>query len=387
MVKGNKKIITLIFCSLIMMTTAASDSLRGIFLPEFRSTFDLTDPQASLIIMASYIGNLLFLLLGGRISDKMPRKRFITGVIFIWIIALGVHVFTENYYILFLTIMFTMGASTMISTSVNIITPLMFASPALFVSVFNFLQGVGITVTQNIGGKYAENIRSWHIANLIMLSSAAICFILLMPLDLPESKKSEVKVSYRRLAADPATWLLIMICGCYFVAEHGLMNWLTSYGSEHLGFTVSESAMYLSLFFGGITLGRLVFAPLIERIGVFRSLLIWSSAGVLLYSAGIALGKQGIMLLSVSGIAFSIIYPMLVVLIGKFYDPGIVGSATGFVLSVATLSDIFFNAFFGSLVENIGYGKAIIVLPVSAVLLCILLYILKFCVKKSEGIS
>ena len=29
--------------------------------------------------------------------------------------------------------------------------------------------------------------------------------------------------------------LLIIICGSYFVAEHGLMNWLTSYGSEYLG--------------------------------------------------------------------------------------------------------------------------------------------------------
>ena len=76
------------------MTTAASDSLRGIFLPEFRNTFGLTDSQASLIIMASYIGNLLFLLIGGRISDKISKKRFMVGVIFIWIIALGVHVFT-----------------------------------------------------------------------------------------------------------------------------------------------------------------------------------------------------------------------------------------------------------------------------------------------------
>ena len=280
-----------------------------------------------------------------------------------------------------------MGASTMISTSVNIITPLMFASPALFVSVFNFLQGIGITLTQNVGGRFAGNIRSWHIANLIMLSSAAICFVLLMTLDIPDQEKSEKKVSYRVLAKDPATWLLITICGCYFVAEHGLMNWLTSYGSQHLGFTVSKSAMYLSLFFGGITLGRLVFAPLIEKIGVFRSLLIWSSVGALLYTAGIALGRQGIMLLAVSGIAFSIIYPMLVMLLGKSYDPGIVGSATGFVLSIGTLFDIFFNAFFGKLVENVGYGKAIIVLPVSAVLWCIMLYILKFCVKRSKGIS
>ncbi|MCR5123139.1 MAG: MFS transporter, partial [Ruminococcus sp.] len=164
------------------------------------------------------------------------------------------------------------------------------------------------------------------------------------------------------------------------IAEHGLMNWLTSYGSGYLGLSVADSAKYLSLFFGGITVGRLVFAPFIYRIGVFRSLLIWSLAGAALYSAGIALGRGGLILVGVSGLAFSLIYPMLVVLIGKFYAPSAAGSATGFVLSTATFFDIFFNAFFGSLVESAGYGKAIIVLPVSAVLFCALLYLLRFAV-------
>ena len=147
-----------------------------------------------------------------------------------------------------------------------------------------------------------------------------------------------------------------------------MMNRLTSYRSEHLGLTVSKSAMCLSTFFGGIMVDRLIFAPLMERLVVFKSLLIWSLFGAVLYTLGIAPGRVGLILLAVSGLAFSIIYLILVVLIGKFYDPAVSGSATGFVLSIATFSDIFFNAFYDGIVEKIGYMKAIIILPVFAVI-------------------
>ena len=376
----------IVFCSLVMLITAASDSLRGVFLPQFGSSFSLSETKASLIIMISYVGNLLFLSVGGRLSDRLPRKRFLGGVMILWAAALASYVFTENYYLLLFAMMFSMGGSTMISTSVNMITPLMFASPAMFVSIFNFLQGVGITASQNIGGRFADSLSAWHAANAILLGLAAVCFVILMTLKLPDPEPSGGKAGIGDIVRTPAAFLLIAICGCYFIAEHGLMNWLTSYGNKHLGLSVSSAAVYLSMFFGGITVGRLIFAPFIDRIGVFRCLLIWSAVGAALYTAGIALGRSGIMLVAVSGLAFSIVYPMLVVLIGRFFDPASAGSATGFILSTATFFDIFFNAFFGRLVESSGYGRAIIVLPVAAVCFSVLLFVLRIAVKGAKDI-
>lgn len=384
--KKNNKFTALLFCGLIMLITAASDALRGVFLPQFKSSFSLTDSEAGRIIMISYVGNLLFLSFGGYLSDRLPRKRFIGGVLILWICALSAYIFTENYYILLFSMMFSMGGSTMISTSVNVVTPLMFASPAAFVSFFNFLQGVGITASQNIGGRFAESLKSWHIANAIICSLAVICFVLLMTMKLPDPRPEGKKTGPFLILRQPQSIMLIFICGCYFVAEHGLMNWLTSYGSEHLGFTVSKSALYLSLFFGGITVGRLIFAPFIDKIGVFKCLIIFSAVGAVLYTSGIIFGKKGMLLLAVSGIAFSIIYPLLVMLIGKFYDSDCAGSATGLILSVATFFDIGFNAFFGGIVEKAGYGKAMTVMPTAAVLVAVLLVTLKVCSKKSKDI-
>ena len=384
--KNSKNLTAILFCCLVMLITAGSDALRGVFLPQFRSSFSLSEPQAGRIIMISYIGNLLFLSVGGTLSDRMPRKRFIGGVLCIWTAALTMYVLTENYYVLLVCMIFSMGGSTMISTSVNVVTPLMFASPAMYVSIFNFLQGIGITASQNIGGRFADSLKGWHGANAIIVALAVISFALLMTLKLPDPEQKQQKPDPAAILKTPQSVLLILICGGYFISEHGLQNWLTSYGSEHLGLTVSKSAMYLSMFYGCMTVGRLILAPFIEKIGIFRCLIITSSVGAVLYTAGIILGRQGLILLGISGAAYSVLYPLLVMLIGSFFDPSCAGTATGFILSIATLFDIGFNAFFGSLVEGVGYGKAIFVLPVASAVMAALLIILKKTVKKSAEI-
>ena len=59
------KVFAAVFCMLLMIFTGASDALRGVFLPLFRDHFALSQSQASRIIMMSYVGNLIFLLVGG----------------------------------------------------------------------------------------------------------------------------------------------------------------------------------------------------------------------------------------------------------------------------------------------------------------------------------
>ncbi len=385
-----KKIVPIIFCSLIMLITAASDSLRGVFLPQFGKTFSLSGTGGSMIITMSYIGNLLFLLAGGYISDRVPKKKFLFGVMILWSTALALHAFTENYTVLLICIMFSMGGSTMISTTVNIITPLMFTASALLVNLFNFCQGVGITATQNIFGRINDRIDGWHLANMIFLSICVVCFIFLIFMKIPEPEKDiketenkkaprrSVLATYKAILKNKAAVPLIIITGCYFIGEHGLQNWLTSYGSMHLGYTVQESAMFLSYFFGFMTIGRLIFAPVVQKAGIFRSMLIFSTGSALLYFIGIAGGRDMIMMVCVSGLGFSVLYPTLVLLIKEYFDDSLAGSAVGFVLSAATFFDIGFNAVFGGFADTVGFGIAIYILPTATALLAAGLFVLYF---------
>ena len=128
---------------------------------------------------------------------------------------------------------------------------------------------------------------------------------------------------------------------------------------------MKDSAMYHSLFFGGMTVGRLVFSPLVSKLGEKNSILYFGGAGAVFYIAGIVCKDKALALVSVAGLFLSIIYPTLVLLLRHYFKPNVIAGATGAVISAATLFDIGFNAVFGKIVDTVGFGRGIMIFPVS----------------------
>ena len=222
-----QKCIVTVYCVLMMFVLGASDALRGVFLPVFRDSFSLSQSQSSAIIMCSYIGNLLFLCIGGRLVDRISRKKFMYGVMLLWMGALTAYLLTANYYALLVFMIFSLGASTMLSTTVNLLTPLVYAAPAFFVNFFNFLQGAGISTAQNVGGRFASSLSAWKGANLILLACGCVGLVLLWFVKLPQPKPDAGSAGgYGAVIRNPACKYLFLLCGFYCITEHGLQNWL-----------------------------------------------------------------------------------------------------------------------------------------------------------------
>lgn len=366
------KYITLINFMILMILTGISDSLRGIFIPIFQNSFQLNTSQASLIITISYVGNFLILLLGGYLIDRYKPKPVIMSILGIWLSALIVFITTNNYYFLLLGMFFCMGASTLLSTSINLIAPILFVNtPGLIVNVLGFTQGIGTSGSQNMIGKYANSIMSWKIINIGLFIIGILAFSTLFFIKIPEKEVSKrEKVSYKTIASNPSFVYFVLIFGFYFIAEHGILNWLVTYSNKQLGYSMSQSSTYLSIFFGGITLGRLVLSPVMDKLGVFKSVTISAIIGGILYVLGALLGKDFIILLSLSGLCISTIYPMLILMIRKFYPSYEIATATGAIISIATLFDITFNMLFGVMVDFIGFYKSFFTLPLSMIAFC-----------------
>lgn len=109
--------------------------------------------------------------------------------------------------------------------------------------------------------------------------------------------------------------------------------------------------------------GRLVLSSLVDKLGIYRCLRLFATSSAVLYTVGVLLGAPGLWLLAASGLLFSILYPTLVMLIPRFWPSHAASSASGLVLSVASLADILFNAVFGSLVDAIGYRTSFLIMP------------------------
>ena len=369
------RILVAINFMILMAALGASDSLRGIFAPAFQEHFSLSAMELSVIIMVSYVGNLVFLCLGGKVLDKYNRKLAAMGVTVIWMAALLLYVFTDNYYCLLVGMFFAMGTSTLLNTAINILTPAIFmTAPGMMVNIFFFVQGIGTSGSQKLAGSVAGNYGAFKAVNLLLAAMGLISLILLWRADIPdvrawdsgetvEDSENGGKTAFLDAVKRKGFWLLVLIFGLYFIGEHGIMNWLVSYGTGALGMETSRAAAYLSGFYGGMTVGRLLFAPVVTKAGAFRSIRWFGGVGTALFVLGLVPGGPGRWLLSLSGLAVSIIYPTLVDLVRYIYPVHMLGAGLGAVISTATLFDIGFNVLFGRMIDVVGYGTSFLVIP------------------------
>ena len=49
----------------------------------------------------------------------------------------------------------------------------------------------------------------------------------------------------------------------------------------------AKASNYLAVFFGGVMLGRLVLSPLVDRLGILKSMGVFGSLSAVLYIAGV----------------------------------------------------------------------------------------------------
>ena len=386
--KEKKKIgLILMYLSfgIVMAGLGANDALRGVFSPIFESHFELTSVQISMIIVMSYAGNLIFLWAGTRLADRFEKKKVMMGILLVWMAALLVYVTTDNYYVLLVTMLFTMGASTLMNTMINLFVPMYFAAPGLIVNTLFFVQGIGTTGSQMILGQVATGFSWWQRTNLLLFGLGLVGLILFLFAGKkavvlkkePESanvstdskadsnaapskgsdKKEKVQMN------SPILWLLVLVFGFYFIGEHGVLNWLLLYCKDQFNMDSSQASIYLSMFSGTMMVGRLVMAPLVQKWGPSRSIQIFGGIGTVLYAVGIFCGKPTLMLVGISGLFVSILYPTLLLFVQQYYPSSIASTATGTVISIATVFDIAFNLLFGNIIDQIGYHIGFMILP------------------------
>lgn len=367
-----KKAVPFLCFAVLMFGLGSSDSLRGIFAPVFQNRYALSDTQLSLIVTISYVGNLLFLSLGGKLLDTFGRKTVVLSVTAIWVLSMLLNVVSDSYICILISMFFALGASTLLNTTVNILTPVVFSGYAgLMVNIFFFIQGIGTSGSQFVLGRYGLSYPGFKgVSFLLLLIGAAAGFLLiLIPLGgekQPEHLQSKGKTEAPVTQANPKPAVFILLCtmiGFYFIGEHGIMNWLFSYCIQAFQLPSGKASVYLSLFWGGMTAGRLIFAPVVQRQGTVKSIRIFGTVGTLLFCAGILIGENGILLLSISGLAISVLYPTMVLLIQQIYQAEVVATRTGAIISVATVADIVFNLFFGVITGAIGYRLSFMILP------------------------
>ena len=417
---------------LLMLGLGSSDALRGVFAPVFREHFALNTSQLSLIITVSYIGNFVFMLLGGRLSDHFGLRRAFYGSLCCWIGAEALYLLTDHYPALLVGVFFAMGTSTLLNMLMNVMSPRLFTVPGAAINILFFIQAIGTTLTQGGIGRLATSFFAWKLVSLALLLIGVIALLAFARLSsgdaglsydrrirketageisrkvseeaveeinkrisgetagnihkkdraetgegIPqkaagrasERKKprypEEKEAPYIIILHRPAFWLFILIFGTYFIGEHGVMNWMNIYCRDGLGMSARDAALIPSLFYGGMMLGRLLFAPVIAKLKIRKALLIFLGSGTAVYILSFVLGQRAFFLLFAAGLGLSVIYPTMTLCIQIYFHRELTTTATGAIMSAGTLFDIAFNAIFGLVIARVGYGMGMMILPLA----------------------
>lgn len=370
----NVRWIPVLCFGVLMLGLGSSDSLRGIFSPVFQEHYGVGGRGLSMMVVISYVGNLLFLSVGGKMMDTFDRKKVAMGMLGIWMAAVLLNVLTDSYPMILLSMFLALGASTMLNTTVNLLTPMVCAGYAgMMVNIFFFIQGIGTSGSQFLLGRFAFSYDGWKMINGVLFAVGLVSLGLFAMVNLkPEKEKTKPKTSQKKKPQDmPGAsifWLLVLMMGFYFIGEHGIMNWMLTYCMNALQMPSHTASAYLSIFWGGMTVGRLVFAPVVQKLGVRKSLKYFGGAGTVLFVTGVLSGSKGVILLSSSGLLISILYPTMVLFFQQIYPVSVVATKTGAIISAATIADIVFNAGFGALSDSVGIQISFLILPVCMVL-------------------
>ena len=356
----------------LMLGLGSSDSLRGIFSPVFQEHYSVGGKGLSMMVVISYVGNLLFLSVGGKMMDTFDRKKVAMGMLGIWMAAVLLNVLTDSYPMILLSMFLALGASTMLNTTVNLLTPMVCAGYAgMMVNIFFFIQGIGTSGSQFLLGRFAFSYDGWKMINGVLFAVGLVSLVLFAMVNLKPEKIKPKTIQKKKPQDMPGAsifWLLVMMMGFYFIGEHGIMNWMLTYCMNALQMPSHTASTYLSIFWGGMTVGRLVFAPVVQKLGVRKSLKYFGGAGTVLFVTGVLSGSKGVILLSSSGLLISILYPTMVLFFQQIYPVSVVATKTGAIISAATIADIVFNAGFGALSDSMGIQISFLILPVCMVL-------------------
>ena len=356
----------------LMLGLGSNDSLRGIFSPVFQEHYSVGGKGLSMMVVISYVGNLLFLSVGGKMMDTFDRKKVAMGMLGIWMAAVLLNVLTDSYPMILLSMFLALGASTMLNTTVNLLTPMVCAGYAgMMVNIFFFIQGIGTSGSQFLLGRFAFSYDGWKMINGVLFAVGLVSLVLFAMVNLKPEKIKPKTIQKKKPQDMPGAsifWLLVLMMGFYFIGEHGIMNWMLTYCMNALQMPSHTASTYLSIFWGGMTVGRLVFAPVVQKLGVRKSLKYFGGAGTVLFVTGVLSGSKGVILLSSSGLLISILYPTMVLFFQQIYPVSVVATKTGAIISAATIADIVFNAGFGALSDSMGIQISFLILPVCMVL-------------------
>lgn len=238
------------------------DSLFGAAWPAINSDFGLPISAANAVTVTMTVCSIISSLMSAKLTEKFSTSKIAAVSTALTAVGLFGFSISKNIYMMFFfTLFLGFGAGAIDAALNNYVAVHYRASHMNFLHCF---YGIGVTLSPYLMSLALKN-RSWqsgyHLAFIIQLVISIIAFASL-PLWQKNGRLSESsdeksgKSSFAELVKLPeikSTWLVFFgSCALEYVSG----TWSSSFLVNSRGITVDRAALFVTVYYGGIALGR-----------------------------------------------------------------------------------------------------------------------------------
>ncbi len=346
-----------------MLAMAILDNVRGVFVPSFKSTYQMSNTDIGVLFLVSSFAYMISSFYSGIGISRYNHQRMLRFGAFATILGVLSIALTSSVVLFFGGMIAINIGIAAIALCINTTVPLLQVKhKAVIMNGIHFLYGIGATFTQKTTGV----LLGMGMAFKVIYLGIALIFILLalvshwLPLPPATAHKKE-KVHFTK-AQKTLLIVFSLALGLYVTGELQTANWLVNYLKTGFNMAESDAANITATFFLVFSLGRLFGGFVVQKFGYLRTV-IWSlTIASVLYFIGLSMGLPGAWLIAASGIFFAVAYPTAMLVVAEYFDNA-VSQAAGIIITASAGVNMIMGLVIGYLSDQFSIHVAMYLLP------------------------
>jgi fucose permease len=362
----------------MMALNAMAENTKGIFIPSFKSDFNIDNTGIGIMIFIASLAYILFSYIGGILCEKIGQKRVIILGLICMFFSLSLMSVVDSYTS-FLINMFIMNIGlALTSIAINTLVPVLLLSyQAILMNIIHFCYGVGGATGQALGGILMTKGFTWRNIYLGISILFVIILIAFTFIKIPHTHKYSEgnKINKLHVLRNKVIYFYVFALGFYVFSEVATVSWLVNYIKDNYKYNSSKSAFYSVLFLIIFSIGRLVGGFVVEKLGYLKTTMGSLIIAVCLFTLGLVIGEGGLIIISASGLFFAVTFPTLVLTISKVFKQN-TSYITGVIVTLTSSVNMLLNLAIGKLNDKVGTYFAFYMIPISLIISIIFIYLI-----------
>ena len=335
-----------------------SENIKGPAIPKIQAEFSLSEFHIGLLLALNSLGYLLACSYTGWLVRKTGIKST-TVASFMTMAFAGVLIYFAPNYMSFSGSYFVMYLGNgMLEISLGMMAATIFTkNTGTMMNLSHFFYGLSSMIapllsTRLMGLSFSNSVLGWRGMYLIVLSFSLIPILpAILGVFPKEDKNIHERVPFKDFIKNPTAWLILFILSFGVIAEMAVGGWLVNFLEKSYSYDSTSAASVLSGFFFCFMLARLLFGPIIDRIGFVKSILISSCFSGISIITALVVGEPGVFLLALAGFGIAPIYPTVMALMSKIFKNNM-DTALTFTLTLMGITIVIGNLLIGIITDS-----------------------------------